>query len=185
MFVRLFSIAAALCLLATSSPGALATPAATVALDLDVSGCEFGRLLITTSGISGGRQFRRATWSDAARTDIVLGQIEESGPATGYAGEMEFPFVAGPVPYGIMVTLYGYQGSTPPDPATTAEFALTYVCDTLEVVASIAGPYGTITPLTTTDVPPVNIPALSASVLLAVSALLSIAGMLAAHRRRG
>ena len=125
----------------------LAAPAATVALDTESSGCESGRLLVKADGISGERQRRRATWSDSVSKDIVLLDVEEPGPASRYSGAVDFPFVAGPVPFGIVVTLYGYLGSTPPTPATSVEFSVTYVCETLEVLASSAGPYGTLTPV--------------------------------------
>jgi hypothetical protein len=110
-----------------------------------------GHLRVASTGISGGRQYWRATWSDAISKDVLLGEGETAGPADGYSGSIDFPFVAGPVPFGIAVTLYGYEGSTPPTPATTAEFSLTYVCDSLEVLSSRAGPYGTITPLATAN----------------------------------
>jgi hypothetical protein len=56
VFERLFPIVALLAQ-AILSANALCAPTATVALDTELSGCEFGRLLVTTAGISGGRQF--------------------------------------------------------------------------------------------------------------------------------
>ena len=145
----LLQILAAICC-ACAGASALATPTTTVALD-SASGCESGRLRVATAGISGGRQYWRATWSDTMSKDVLLGEGETAGPADGYVGSIDFPFVAGPVPFGIAVTLYGYEGTTPPTPATTSEFSLTYVCDSLEVLSSRAGPYGTITPLATAN----------------------------------
>jgi hypothetical protein len=46
------------------------------------------------------------------------------------------------VPNGTIVTLYGYLGQTPPSAANTAEFSVTYRCDTKTLLASCAGPYG-------------------------------------------
>src|SRR5687767_9765385 len=92
-------------------------PTATVALD-NASDCESGTLLITTTGISGGRELWRATARDAVNGSIeLLGEAERSGPESGYSGTLHFPFLTGPVPYGIVVTLYGYHGTTPPTPA--------------------------------------------------------------------
>jgi hypothetical protein len=76
------------------------------------------------------------------------------------------------------VKLYGYQGSTPPTPATTAEFSVTYVCDTLEVLAIGAGPYGTITAVS----PTADIPALSTYALLAAVLLTGVIGAAALGR---
>jgi len=172
VFERLFPIVALLAQ-AILSANALCAPTATVALDTELSGCEFGRLLVTTAGISGGRQFWRATTEDfQTHESAILGEGEGSGPATGYSGGLEFPFLTGPIPYGIVVKLYGYQGSTPPTPATTAEFSVTYVCDTLEILAIGAGPYGTITAVS----PTADIPALSTYALLAVVLLIGMIG---------
>jgi hypothetical protein len=116
---------ATVCCMVAAVTSAQAAPAASIALD-PASGCESGRLSVATTGISGGRMYWRASWSDAVSKDVVLGQGEGPGPVDSYGGSIDFPFVTGPVPFGIAVTLYGYQG-TPPTPATTAEFALTYV----------------------------------------------------------
>ena len=132
--------------LAFLSLPAWSAPSATVMLDTELSTCESGRLLMETSGTSGGRQYWRATATDSVNHEIsVLGENEEQGPSGDYSGPLDLPFLTGPVPYGIAVTLYGYVGSTPPTPATTAEFSITYICDTLEVVATSAGAYGAIT----------------------------------------
>jgi hypothetical protein len=154
---------------------ALDVPTASVALD-NLSDCESGTLSVTTSGISGGRELWRATAKDAVDGSIsLLGEGERSGPQTGYSGTLHFPFLTGPVPYGIVVTLYGYQGTTPPSPATTAEFSVSYYCDTLEVVASGAGAYGTITAL------PIGarIPTLSPVALTIAALSLALAGTVA------
>lgn len=161
-------------------PPALGAPAATVAIDTTVSDCESGRLLITTTGISGGRQFWRAIATDpVTNAQSLLGEREEEGPAAGYSGALDFPFLTGPVPYGIAVTLYGYQGTTPPTPATTAEFAVTYVCDTLEILSTSAGPYGAVTILPI----PADIPALSRQVLCGLALSLLAFGAVRLRRR--
>ena len=181
MIKQIFSIAAVFSLLAVNSVAALAAPTATVALDMALSDCESGTLRITTAGISGARELWRATRSDSVIKDFVLGENEESGPDTGYAGGFNFPFLTGPVPFGTAVTLYGYQGSTPPNPTSTAEFAVTYICDTLEILSSSAGPFGTITPLPAAIT--ADIPTLSPAGMFAALVLLAFVGAAAARRR--
>src|SRR3954470_12048726 len=124
---------------------ALATPTATVTLDAARSGCESGSLRVTAEGTTGQRQFARASWSDLVHKDVTLVEHEGPGPAGLQSATIDFPCVAGPVPFGTAITLYGYLGTTPPTPETTAEYAVTYVCDdNLTIVSSGAGPYGTV-----------------------------------------
>ncbi len=159
----------ALCLCPATHLSAQTLPIATVALDAAHSDCESGRLLVTADGISGGRQYWRATWSDSTHQDVPLGESEDSGPVGSYNGPIDFPFLAGPVPFGIIVTLYGYLGSTPPDPRTTVEFSVTYVCDTQEVLTRVAGFYGVISAPPKWNIPSLGLPGLLALIALVLA----------------
>ena len=114
-----------------------AQPTATVTLD-PISDCTYGRLQIAiTTPHSRTREYVRATTS----TGVILREAEHSsGPGTSYTGSYNFPFSSS-VPSGTIVTLYGYMGHTPPSTGNTAEFSISYRCDTLAVLQACAGPY--------------------------------------------
>jgi hypothetical protein len=113
-------------------------PTATVALN-PASSCSSGVLQVSiTTPIDRTREYGIVTTS----TGDVLGEFEHgSGPGTSYTGSYYFPFNSS-VPNGTIVTLYGYMGQTPPKAANTAEFSVSYRCDTDGVFAACAGPYG-------------------------------------------
>ena len=124
--------------LAQSSVTATLPPTATVAFDPS-SGCGSGLLQIAlTTPIDMTYYYVLATTS----TGTVLSDLSGVGNwGTSYTGTYGFPFNS-TVPDGTIVTLYGYMGQTPPSAANTAEFSITYRCDTDQVLASCAGPYG-------------------------------------------
>ncbi len=149
-----------------------AQPAGTVALDPSAS-CNGGRLVLSISGVSGGaggcRESGRAT-----NNGVVIDSFEQSsGACPTYNGGYGYPFAAQPA--GSIITLYGTIGSTPPTPATTIEFQLTYNCSTLEVLSSAIGPYGTITEA---------IPMLSRTGMLVAAGLMLLAGVAVLLYRR-
>ena len=115
----------------------LPKPTATVSLDPS-SNCSGGTLDISvTTPISITSEFGRVTTS----TGTVLFQNEEPiALGTSFTGGFGIPFSS--VPPGTIVTVYGYLGQTPPSAANTAEFSITYRCDTGLVLQSCAGPYG-------------------------------------------
>lgn len=117
---------------------ALAPPTATVALDAS-SSCSSGRLNIAvTTPIALIYEFGRATTSTG---NEISNFSNTDSPKTSYTGLYGFPF-SSTVPDQTIVTLYGYMGQNPPKAANTAEFSITYRCDTKAVLASCAGPYG-------------------------------------------
>lgn len=70
--------------------------------------------------------------------------FEQPTLATDFTGTDVFVINVAPAqPPGTLIGSYAYVGTTPPSPATTAEFFVFYNCSTRLVLLSCFGPYGT------------------------------------------
>jgi hypothetical protein len=153
-----------------------------VALNAGAS-CTSGDLDLTLTTVGAQRELGRAT-NVAGQT---LASFEQATPFLGTFSGTFVDYQIGPLapsqPPNTLIGSYAYVGTTPPTPATTAEFFVLYNCSTRQVILSCFGPYGTCPQTAAQAKAEIPIPALGTQGLALAALLLGASGLLALRRR--